>query len=148
MQPSRTSGEWSRPETHSTSPTGDPALMNSRPGAYERREGRRFQLNWRSEIKGNDSRGASFEGAGILKNLSSGGALPYLKNSTGVGAKLNILIKIPFKNENWMGYCAEALRVERHRSKFRVAVKFNFFRPKFWIATADSKQFRRLPPAR
>jgi hypothetical protein len=119
-------------------PQSKSAELNSRRAKQERRAGRRFQLGWRAEINGQDVTGTRFEEAATLKDLSSGGALFYLTNSPGLGAKLNVLIKLPFENRNLMVYSAEAVRIERHRSKFRVAVKFSGHRPKFRIATADS----------
>ena len=138
MQPSNDSGEFFGPKSVSRSTDARQSGMTSPHRAFERREGRRFELDWRIEIKGRDDKDEKSVAVGILKNLSSGGALLYLKESPEPSAKLNILIKIPFKNENWMQYRAECVRVERHRSKFRVAVKFSGSRPQFWIVTADS----------
>ena len=97
----------------------------------ERRSGHRFDVGWDLAVKGTDPRGRDFDEAGRLGNLSSGGAYFYFQRQLKAGAKIELRIKVPFKNNNWMKYAAEVVRLEQSDEGDGVAVKFNTPRPVF-----------------
>jgi hypothetical protein len=99
----------------------------------ERRRGRRFQVGWDLAVKGKDSRGRNFEETGSLENLSSGGAYFHFQKRLKPGAKIELRIRVPFKNSNWMKYVAEVVRLERSDAGVGVAVKFDALRPVFLV---------------
>jgi hypothetical protein len=97
----------------------------------ERRCRRRFDVAWELAVKGRDQAGGDFNEAGRLENLSSGGAYLYFQKRLKAGARIELRIKLPFKNNNWMKYVAEVVRLEHSGSGMNVAVKFNTPRPVF-----------------
>ena len=97
----------------------------------ERRLSRRFNVGWAVTVRGVDTAGTAYDEPSQLENLSSTGAFVYLTKPVGVGSTLEVLIKVPFKRENWMKYPAEVVRVERAPRKVGVAVRFGASRPSF-----------------
>jgi hypothetical protein len=97
----------------------------------ERRCGRRFDVGWELAVRGNDFGGIDFDEAGRLGNLSSGGAYFYFQKRLKAGERIELRIKVPFKNNNWMKYAAEVVRLEQSGERVGVAVKFNTPRPVF-----------------
>jgi hypothetical protein len=95
----------------------------------ERRNGKRFAVNWPIKVECGDGK-TPISGEGRLLNISSGGALFDLPGPVQQGMRLDVYIKLPFKKENWMKYTAEVLRVEGG-SPPRAAVKFEGARPSF-----------------
>ena len=95
----------------------------------ERREGRRFKVDW--VIKVEEKEGEGFSEEGILQNISSGGALVSLSKPLPVGTKLDVHIKLPFKKSNWMKYSALVIRVKKEKSRFAAAIKFEGAKPGF-----------------
>lgn len=95
----------------------------------ERREGRRFQVDWVIKVEANEEEGFSEEG--VLQNISSGGALVFLSKPLAVGTKLNVHIKLPFKKNNWMKYSAFVIRINKEKTRFAAAVKFEGAKPVF-----------------
>lgn len=99
----------------------------------ERRRARRFQVTWPIRVRCRDSAGASFEEAGELRNLSSGGALVRLNGRLKVGAQTEVLISVPLKTETWMKYDATVMRVEDSAGRTGFGIKFATGRPQFLI---------------
>lgn len=97
----------------------------------ERRTARRFEVTWPVLIKGEDQGGERFDDTGTLQNLSSRGALLFLPKRVGLGARLQVEIRIPMKEDSWMKYSAKVVRVERLKSSFGVAVAFPTAKPTF-----------------
>ena len=95
----------------------------------ERRQGRRFQVDW--AIKVEQREGDGFSEEGVLQNISSGGALVFLSKPLTVGARLDVHIKLPFKKNNWMKYSASVIRVKKEKTRFAAAVKFEGAKPVF-----------------
>jgi len=97
----------------------------------ERRKARRFKAAWEVSVSGMDSSGAAYHETGSLENLSSTGAFLFLTRKFEVGERVDILIKIPFKSENWMRYSAEVVRVESSPPRIGVGMRFDTARPAF-----------------
>jgi hypothetical protein len=97
----------------------------------ERRKARRFNTTWEAMIQGTDPSGRSFKETGSLENLSSTGAFLFLARKFEVGERVDIMIKIPFKRENWMKYSAEIVRVETEAPRIGVGMRFDTSRPAF-----------------
>lgn len=97
----------------------------------ERRKGRRFAVDWPVRVEGTNGGGHGFEQAGVLQNISSGGAMFYLANPVPVGTKLDVYIRLPFKGRKWMKYSAHIIRTEEGGANFLAAVKFEGARPEF-----------------
>ena len=95
----------------------------------ERRNGKRFAVNWPLKVTGPDGK-HKVSGEGTVRNISSGGALFDLPGPVTEGMKLEVYIKLPFKNDNWMKYTAEVVRVEDGQANC-AAVKFDGPRPLF-----------------
>lgn len=100
----------------------------------ERRNGKRFQISWPVKVERVEEGGESFAGAGVLRNLSSGGALLQLAEPISEGARVDLYIKLPLKKQNWMKYSCRVVRVERDGSPYLTAVKFDTARPEFGAA--------------
>ncbi|HYP27758.1 MAG TPA: PilZ domain-containing protein [Blastocatellia bacterium] len=100
-------------------------------GRQERRKARRFDAAWEVSITGTDPSGSSFNETGTLENLSSTGAFLFLTRNFEVGERVDILIKIPFKSDNWMRYSAEIVRVEAAPPRIGVGMRFDTPRPAF-----------------
>ena len=97
----------------------------------ERRKGRRFIVDWPVRVEGANGGGNGFEQAGVLQNISSGGAMLYLTTPVPVGMKLDVYIKLPLKGKKWMKYSARIIRIEEGAANFLAAVKFERARPEF-----------------
>lgn len=95
----------------------------------ERRQGRRFQVDW--AIKVEEKEGDGFSEEGVLQNISSGGALVFLTKPLSVGTRLDVHIKLPFKKNYWMKYSASVIRVKKEKARFVAAVKFEGAKPVF-----------------
>lgn len=104
-------------------------LLN--PGGFDRRIARRYLLNWRVKIKEIDRSGCRATEAAELQNLSSTGVAVKLGRAVQVGAKLEVLIRLPLRPEKWIKYCGKALRVQVVDSRTEVAIRFDSTRPVF-----------------
>ncbi len=108
-----------------------PFLMDKSDHSEERRAARRFEVTWAIAIKGKDQAGERFDEAGTLQNLSSKGAFFFLPKRVRLGARLEVEIRVPMKEESWMKYSAKVVRVKGQKSVFGVAVNFATARPIF-----------------
>lgn len=98
---------------------------------FERRKGKRFQVDWPIRVRGTDSGGISFIERGTAQNISSGGALLRLQKPLSAGARLDIYIQLPMKSKKWMKYTAHVVRIESGNPDFSAAVKFDTAKPLF-----------------
>jgi hypothetical protein len=99
----------------------------------ERRRGKRFQIGWPIKVEGTDTGGKSFKGAGVLRNLSSGGALLLLSNPVREGVRVDLYIKLPVKKQSWIRYSCSVVRVKRDTYTCVAAVRFDTARPEFGV---------------
>ena len=93
----------------------------------ERRIAKRFQVDWEIRVEGTVIEG------GVLRNISSGGALLALTTPPGTGAQVDVYIKLPLKGKSWMKYPAHVVRIELGAAAV-AAVKFDSPRPDFGIS--------------
>lgn len=97
----------------------------------ERRRAKRFQVDWQVRIEGANGGGDSFMEAGVLRNISSSGALLTLAKRLSPGTRLDIFIRLPLQGKKWMKYPARVVRIEPGIEPVAAAVKFNGPRPDF-----------------
>jgi hypothetical protein len=88
-------------------------------------------VDWPVRVEGTNGGGHDFEQAGVLQNISSGGAMLHLKKSVPVGMRLDVYIRLPLKGKKWMKYSAHIIRTEGADANFLAAVKFEGARPEF-----------------
>jgi PilZ domain len=93
----------------------------------ERRIAKRFQVDWEIRVEG------TLIESGVLRNISSGGALLALTTPPGTGTQLDVYIKLPLKGKSWMKYPAHVVRIELGATAV-AAVKFDSPRPDFGIS--------------
>ena len=98
----------------------------------ERRTAKRFHVGWQIRVEGADCSEGTFIESGILRNISSGGALLALTTPPATGAQVDVYIKLPLKGKSWMKYPAHVVRIELGAAAV-AAVKFDSPRPDFGI---------------
>jgi hypothetical protein len=91
-------------------------------------------VDWPVRVESTNGDEGSFKLAGVLQNISSSGAMLYLKDPIPTGRKINVFIRLPFKEEKWMKYSARIIRVKDGSPDFVAAVKFEGIRPEFATA--------------
>lgn len=99
----------------------------------ERRSAKRFQVDWQIRVEGNDGSEGGFVESGVLRNISSSGALLSLTNPLPTGTQLDVYINLPLKGKKWMKYPARVIRIERGAAAVTAAVRFDSARPDFGI---------------
>jgi len=97
----------------------------------DRRLARRYSLNWMVKIRVIDRTAGRSVETGELRSLSSTGAAIRMSRALEVGARLEVLIRLPFEPEKWIKYCGEALRAQVADSQTEVAIRFDSARPAF-----------------
>jgi hypothetical protein len=98
----------------------------------DRRQMHRYQVDWPFRVKGTDPSGLGILNTGKLRDISTRGAFGYINRLLAVGMKIEVLIKLPLKEERWIKYSAEVIRVEQLGSQTGVALKFDTSRPSFY----------------
>jgi len=96
----------------------------------ERRRAKRFQVDWQIKVEGNVDGGERFVEVGVLRNISSSGALLSIPHAPAEGTALDVYIQLPLQGKKWMKYPAQVVRVEPGVSAI-TAVKFDTARPVF-----------------
>jgi hypothetical protein len=96
----------------------------------ERRRATRFHLDWQIRIQREHENEGNFIERGVLRNLSSSGALISLPNPLETGTQLKVYIRLPLSERRWMRYTASVLRIEPGSAAI-TAVKFDGMRPDF-----------------
>jgi PilZ domain-containing protein len=104
------------------------------------RRSRRLKMAWPVYIKGATRVYLRFEEIGVLENLSSSGALFFLTTKLEIGTRLELFIKLPFKDEKYMYYCGKVVRAEMISSKLAAAVKFDEACPAFVTDTSSRQE--------
>ncbi|HVG18400.1 MAG TPA: PilZ domain-containing protein [Blastocatellia bacterium] len=98
----------------------------------DRRRMHRYQVDWPFRVKGTDPTGLGILNTGKLRDISSRGAFGYIGRLLAVGMKIEVLIRLPLKEERWIKYSAEIVRVEQLGSQTGVGLKFDTSRPMFY----------------
>jgi PilZ domain len=98
----------------------------------DRRLTHRYQVDWPFRVKGTDPTGLGILNTGKLRDISARGAFGYIGRPLVVGMKMEVSIRLPVKEERWIKYSAEIIRVEPLGSRTGVAFKFNTSRPMFY----------------
>jgi hypothetical protein len=96
----------------------------------ERRRAKRFQVDWQIKIEASIDSGERVVEMGVLRNISSSGALLSIPNAPAEGTALDVYIQLPLEAKKWMKYPAQIIRVEPGVSSI-AAVKFDTARPVF-----------------
>jgi|SRR5262245_58551874 len=105
-----------------------------RPGAMsaiERREAKRFKVDWTIRVAPLDSNPPEWEEIGTLRDISSAGAYGFFANRIETRASVKVTIQLPMWQEKWISYPAKILRVEALDSSLGVAFVFDAVRPAF-----------------
>lgn len=93
----------------------------------ERRRAKRFQVDWQVRVECDGGDGGGLVESGMLRNISSSGALLSLTNALPSGTRLDVYINLPLKGKKWMKYPARVVRLELGAA----AVRFDSVRPDF-----------------
>jgi hypothetical protein len=96
----------------------------------ERRRAKRFQVDWQIKVEASVDGGERFVEMGVLRNISSSGALLSIPKAPAEGTALDVYIQLPLQGKKWMKYPAQVVRVEPGGSEI-AAVKFDTARPVF-----------------
>ena len=96
----------------------------------ERRRAKRFQVDWQIKVEASVDGGERVVEVGVLRNISSSGAVLSIPNAPAEGTALNVYIQLPLQGKKWMKYPARVIRVEPGVSAI-TAVKFDTARPVF-----------------
>ena len=91
----------------------------------ERRNARRFDVGWDVAVKGQDQSGRCFDEGATIENLSSAGAFLYLTRNVNLGEKVELLIRLPLKRNNWMRYRAKIVRLEPRSARSGIGLRFD-----------------------
>jgi hypothetical protein len=114
---------------------GEPAVRRVRrhgaTSVIERREAKRFKVDWTIKVAPSDSKALAWEETGTLRDISSAGAYGLFANRIEAAASVNLMIQLPMRKENWISYSARILRVERLDSGSGIAFVFDAARPAF-----------------
>ena len=96
----------------------------------ERRSAKRFQVDWQVRVEGSVNGAERFNATGLLRNISSSGALVLLPERLLEGTAVDVYIKLPLRSKKWMKYPAHVVRVEQGDS-VGAAIRFDVSRPDF-----------------
>jgi hypothetical protein len=99
----------------------------------ERRRATRFHLDWQIRVARDVGSEGNYIESGVLRNLSSSGALISLPEPLAAGTQLELYIKLPLNERRWIRYSASVLRIEPGRTAI-TAIKFDGTRPDFGVA--------------
>ena len=99
----------------------------------ERRTVKRFQVDWQVRVQSDAGSEGSFVESGLVRNISSSGALLSLPEPLATGTQLDVYIKLPLNGNRWMKYPARVVRIELGPAAVTAAVKFESARPDFGV---------------
>ena len=99
----------------------------------ERRTATRFPVDWQIRVERSAGSQGSLVDVGVLRNISSSGALLSLPVQLATGNQLDLYIKLPLTERKWMKYPAFVVRIERGLTTVAYAVRFASPRPEFSV---------------
>ena len=97
----------------------------------ERRSAKRFPVDWQIRVERDGESDVSLVETGVLRNLSSSGALLSLPVALSTGTQFDLFIKLPLNDRKWMRYLARVVRIEPGAAAIAAAVTFDTARPDF-----------------
>ena len=97
----------------------------------ERRTATRFRVDWPIRVERSEGGRLSLVDVGVLRNISSSGALLSLPVLLATGTQLDVYIKLPLIEKKWMRYPAFVVRIEQGATAVAYAVRFAGPRPDF-----------------
>ena len=103
----------------------------------DRREARRYALNWEVRVTIHASDNENVELSGTVRNLSSTGVFVYLRSSVQIGRSVLVSVRLPFEKETWMNLPGTVVRAVNHTEKAGIAIKFSKTRPVFVSRPSD-----------
>ncbi len=111
-------------------------LMMSLMMSGNRRQSRRFGLNWPVVIKGVDRYDKPFQEVCFLKNLSPAGACLSLSRSLSVGARVEMDVRTPLSRKQWLRYVGKVIHLTHQAERQALGIRFESARPAFVPAAA------------
>src|SRR5215831_8062836 len=105
--------------------------MTTHYGRVDRRQCKRYHVDWPIEIRAVNRMGLNVVLFGTLKNISARGALANITSSVQVGASVNLFVSLPLKSAKWMNLQGDVVRVDGMRDGDVVAMRFRSSRPDF-----------------
>ncbi|MEN3331307.1 MAG: hypothetical protein V7641_672 [Blastocatellia bacterium] len=101
-----------------------------------RRQARRFGVTWPVVVRGFDQHGEAFQEFCFLKNLSPTGACLGLKRSLDVGATIEMDVRTPLSQKQWLRYFGKVIYVGSQARPQATGIRFDSARPAFVPAAA------------
>jgi hypothetical protein len=106
------------------------------PALVERRESKRFTVDWAIKVSAPGDDGSAFEVVGVLRDISATGAYGLFTHPFEVGPSVTVWVRLPLRREGWISYPAGVLRIESRDLGSGIAFIFDAVRPSF-VADAD-----------
>ena len=102
----------------------------------ERRESKRFTVDWAIKVSAPGDDGSAFEVVGVLRDISATGAYGLFTSRFQVVSQVKVVIQLPLTRGGWISYPAGVLRIESRDLGSGIAFIFDAVRPSF-VADAD-----------
>jgi hypothetical protein len=106
------------------------------PSLVERRESKRFKVDWAIKVSALGDDGSAFEEAGALRDISATGAYGLFTNRFEAGPLVKVMIQLPLRRDGWISYPARILRIDSQDLGSGIAFIFDAVRPSF-VARGD-----------
>src|SRR5262249_46225111 len=105
----------------------------------ERREAKRFRVDWAIKVLGSAGGRSGSEETGILRDISSTGAYGLFTDPFEPGSAVTVMIQLPLRRQGWISYPARILRIEPWDSGAGIAFIFEAVRPSFVVTEPDQQ---------
>ena len=105
----------------------------------ERREAKRFRVDWAIKVLGIPGGRPQAEETGVLRDISSTGAYGLFTGPFEPGSAVTVMIQLPLRRHGWISYPARILRVEPWDSGAGIAFIFEAVRPSFVVTELDQQ---------
>ena len=99
----------------------------------DRRTATRFPVEWQIQVERTEGSRGSIADIGVLRNISSSGALFSVSLQLATGNQIDVYIKLPLTEKRWLKYAAFVVRIEQGASHVAYAVRFASPRPDFGL---------------
>ena len=98
----------------------------------ERRTATRFPVDWQIQVEHSEG-SCGVVDFGVLRNISSSGALLSVSVQLATGNQVDVYIKLPLTERKWMKYPAFVVRMEQRITNTAYAVRFVNAQPDFGL---------------